>query len=297
MSVTTLATQASFEREIPLSGFAPDEPQLDWRIVNDNVMGGRSDGEFRVHNDTLMFTGRTNTNGGGFSSIRAEPLQLDLGDFDGIRVRLKGDGRRYTWRLASQRRWRGIGVGYWAEFDTVADEWITVDLPFSDFVPQVRGRRLQGPGIDRANIAGMGLMIYDGKDGAFALELEGVYAFAKAALLLADLRWKHRVLVLSAPSPEDRSLSTQLDLITATRAQFDERDLVLLVVHDQDASAEAVALREQLDLKLGAFSMFLVGKDGGVKSAYAQPANMQEIYGLIDTMPMRQREMDKQKSE
>ena len=44
---------------------------LEWRIVNDNVMGGRSRGDFEISEESLSFFGVTNTNGGGFSSIRS----------------------------------------------------------------------------------------------------------------------------------------------------------------------------------------------------------------------------------
>ena len=44
---------------------------LEWRIVNDNVMGGRSRGHFEISEQSLSFFGTTNTNGGGFSSIRS----------------------------------------------------------------------------------------------------------------------------------------------------------------------------------------------------------------------------------
>lgn len=289
---TTLAALAVHGSETRLSGFDAQGPELPWRIVNDNVMGGRSDGDFEVRDNVLVFSGRTNTDGGGFSSIRAEPVTLNLEAFDGIRVRLKGDGRRYTWRLASTRRWRGIGVGYWAEFDTVAGEWITVDLPFTAFVPQVRGRRLQGPGIDKASVAGMGLMIYDGQDGPFTLELEGVYAYASSLPDLSELRWKKRVLIVSAPTTEDAALTIQLQLVEQTRTAFDERDLELVVLLDSDSSPAADALRQKMQVQTGEFALRLVGKDGGVKRVDAEPVNMQEIYGLIDTMPMRRREME-----
>ena len=210
MATVIASAAAAAGDELEIAGFSADGANLNWRVVNDNVMGGRSEGDYVIENDTLIFTGNTNTNGGGFSSIRAEPLKLDLAAFDGIRVRIKGDGRRYTWRLASTRRSRGIEVGYWSEFDTQAGEWMMVDLPFSSFVPKVRGQRLQGPDIDKANIAGMGLMIYDGQDGPFVAELKGVSAYAAASLSLSDYRWKSRVLVLAASDSEDESLKTQL---------------------------------------------------------------------------------------
>lgn len=52
-----------------LSFESPDEARA-WFTVNDNVMGGRSLGNSAHMNDVLLFAGSTNTNGGGFSSIR-----------------------------------------------------------------------------------------------------------------------------------------------------------------------------------------------------------------------------------
>ena len=80
-----------------LTDFSSDSPDLGWYVQNDNVMGGRSEGDFEEVKDELVFAGSTNTNGGGFSSIRTQPFKLDLSEHDGIQLRVKGDGRRYTW--------------------------------------------------------------------------------------------------------------------------------------------------------------------------------------------------------
>ena len=106
--------------ELMLTDFTSASSDLGWYVVNDNVMGGRSEGRFELRQGEqaqgeLSFTGRTNTNGGGFSSIRTKTLQLDLSTFDGIRLRVNGDGRRYTWRLTSTARWRGGPMG-WPKF-------------------------------------------------------------------------------------------------------------------------------------------------------------------------------------
>ena len=163
---------------ILLTDFTPSSPDLGWYVVNDNVMGGRSEGTFEIEEGQLYFAGRTNTNGGGFSSIRTRPLQLDLSEYAGIRLRVKGDGRRYTWRLTTGARWRGRPISYWADFETQDGEWSTVDVPFSSFMPQFRGFELKGPALDTGRITGMGLMIYDKKDGAFELYLDSANAYS-----------------------------------------------------------------------------------------------------------------------
>ena len=94
-------------------------------------------------------------------------------------MRVKGDGRRYTWRLTTTARWRGRQVSYWADFETEDGTWTTVDIPFYRFIPRFRGYQLDGPALDSAQITGMGLMIYDNQDGPFELHMAGVYAYSK----------------------------------------------------------------------------------------------------------------------
>jgi NADH dehydrogenase [ubiquinone] 1 alpha subcomplex assembly factor 1 len=165
--------------EILLTDFTSNSADFGWYVVNDNVMGGRSEGDFQQEQGTLYFTGDTNTNGGGFSSIRTSPMTLDLSSYAGIRLRVKGDGRLYTWRMTTNARWRGRPVSYWADFKTQDGTWTTVDIPFYRFIPRFRGYQLDGPTLDSAQITGMGLMIYDNRDGPFEFHMAGVYAYSK----------------------------------------------------------------------------------------------------------------------
>ena len=158
----------------PVTDFTAATPDLGWYVVNDNVMGGRSQGGFETEPGSPFFAGRTNTVGGGFSSIRTRDLELDLSSYVGIGLQVKGDGRRYTWRLATDAQWRGQLVGYWADFETEKDEWREVRIPFSSFRPTFRGSVLDGPPLNPMLISGMGLMIYDGEDGPFEIRLSGV---------------------------------------------------------------------------------------------------------------------------
>lgn len=170
-----------------LTDFTSSSADLEWYVVNDTVMGGRSEGGFELGPEGLRFTGRTNTNGGGFSSIRTRAVDLDLSGYEGIRLRLRGDGRRYTWRLTTDSRWRGRVIGYWAEFETRTDGWTDVDIPFARFRPTFRGRELEGPALDPARVSGMGLMIYDGRDGDFDMHLRRIEVFPPSPDSLAGI--------------------------------------------------------------------------------------------------------------
>ena len=282
-----------------LETFATPRGSFGWYVVNDNVMGGRSQGGYAVDAGALAFRGSTNTNGGGFSSLRTDALDLDLSQADGVALDVVGDGRRYTWRLTTDATWRGRQVAYWASFDTIAGTPQTVKIPFERFVPRFRGARLSGPPLNRARITGMGIMIYDGDDGPFALSLREVGTYVNA-FSLAAYRGSHRVLVLEAPSMEHPAADQQLADIAATRTAFAERDLLLIVLTPDGSlprcyraltADQRDELRRQLDLNPGQFGLRLVGKDGSLKRRESSPVAMEQIYGLIDGMPMRRREI------
>mgnify|MGYP001817646460 FL=1 len=263
-------------------------------------MGGRSDGDFSIEGEQLHFAGRTNTRGGGFSSIRTGPMLADLSQHDGIRLHVKGDGRTYTWRLSTTARWRGREISYWADFVTLDGDWSVVDIPFSRFVPRFRGMPLDGPVLDTTRITGMGLMIYDKQDGAFDLRMSSVNAYsARAAFSLAQFRWNNRVLVVSAPDGNDENFKEQLLAVEMSAAEFADRDMVLVTLIDDSGSTagdrdltnqETAATREALRIEPDSFAIRLIGKDGSVKLSDETAAPMSEIYALIDTMPMRKQE-------
>ena len=155
--------------EVILTDFNGEKVSAEWIVVNDNVMGGRSSGGPQFDSGVLTFTGSTNTNGGGFSSIRTVPSQWDLAEYAGLRLRVRGDGRTY----------HGRAVAYRAEFKTEeGDEWQEIAVPFSKFKPSSWGRDIsdQVEALDTSDIKTLGFMIYDGLDGTFTLEADWIKA-------------------------------------------------------------------------------------------------------------------------
>ncbi len=153
------------------------QTQLEWQTVNDNVMGGVSEGGFALQDGTLLFSGATSlANNGGFSSIRSKKSNLGLEGYDGLKVRVKGDGRSYkvALRASNTGRW----IAYWADFDTVQDEWLDIVVPFEDFVPTTFGRKLPGPKLNTALVNSVGFMMYDKAAGPFSLEVASIVAYS-----------------------------------------------------------------------------------------------------------------------
>lgn len=280
---------------------------LAWYVVNDDVMGGRSEGGFHLEADALVFTGTTNTDNGGFSSIRSRPRSFDLGDWDGIRLRVRGDGRRYTFRLTTSESHSGpYEPSYWKDFGTREGRWETIDIPFSGFRPRWRGRWLDGPELDPRAIDGLGLMIYDERDGPFRLEVDWIRAYRDTrAFSMAAFHGTRRPLLLFAEDEGDARLQRQLAEVEAARDPFVERDMILIVVLGTGSSRvegrtltndDADHLRASYGVEKGSFALRLVGKDGGVKRRSDDVVPMDVLCDLIDAMPMRQEEMRRRQS-
>lgn len=265
-----------------------DSRNLSWTTVNDNVMGGRSQGGFEIGERILLFRGVTNTDGGGFSSIRSSPEEPALAGREAIRLRVRGDGRTYTFRLDTGN----ARAAYWAEFATVKDEWTEVRLPFDSFVPRWRGRKLDLPPPDPAEVIAVGLMIYDKRDGPFRLEVDWIRA--DGPFSLSSLKWKKRPLVIFAPGGDDPRLQKQLEAVDEAKDRFEERDMALVVVTPQAGLSrnERRAIGRRLEVEDGSFAVCLVGKDGFLKRRSLGPVPMEEIFEQIDRMPMRRSEME-----
>jgi monofunctional biosynthetic peptidoglycan transglycosylase len=157
---------------LPLFAFVSPEAAQKWQAVNDNVMGGVSDGRFKITADnTLEFSGRLLLeNNGGFASVRTKPAELEINAGDTIVVRVKGDGREYVLNLYTKSR--RMAFSYRAPLPTAKDEWTEVSVPLDEFIPTAFGRRGQGMGpVESDQINGLGFMLSDKQPGAFKLEV------------------------------------------------------------------------------------------------------------------------------
>lgn len=158
-----------------LFDFTHGEEGTRWRTVNDGVMGGRSDGRFRIlDGKTMEFFGTLSLeNNGGFASVRSRPAKLGLRQGDALIVRLKGDGRRYSMNLYVPTL--RTAFSYRVEFDTRKDRWIEIRAPLEEFVATSYGRVLHNfPEVDPSRITSMGFLLGDKRQGPFSLEIDWI---------------------------------------------------------------------------------------------------------------------------
>ena len=153
--------------------FDSPESEPDWQPVNDDVMGGLSQGAGKMEDGVMVFEGALSLeNNGGFSSVRTARSSYDFSGAEGIVLRVRGDGRTYQLRLATDARHRGSLVSYQRKFETVAGTWLEVKVPFEEMKPGWRGQMLSGHVLDASKVSQLGILIGDKKEGAFRVEVD-----------------------------------------------------------------------------------------------------------------------------
>ena len=150
-----------------------------WPHINDGVMGGVSMGEMSAGDGYATFRGTVSfDNNGGFSSVRSQAVVHDLSAFEGLVLRVRGDGKRYGFRLKTDASFDG--VSYQVQIEPPGGEWTEISVPFIDFIPVYRGRVVRDhPQLDPSRIATFGLII-SRQDGPFRLDIESVRAYPAA---------------------------------------------------------------------------------------------------------------------
>ena len=157
--------------------FNDPENHKEWSIINDGVMGGISQSEMIASDSTtVIFQGNVSLeNNGGFASVRTS-RHTNLGNFTGIELRVRGDGKKYQFRVRVDNRFDGIS--YRNIFATKNGQWQNIRLPFDEFVPVFRGRILDDQGLlAPEEIRQLGFLIGDKQAGEFRLEIDWIKVY------------------------------------------------------------------------------------------------------------------------
>ena len=122
----------------------------------------------------------------------------------------------------------------------------------------------------------------------------------KNSIDLSEYQWKNRLLFLFTPSLDEPRYLKMKEGISSQQEEVKDRDLLVFHILERGETrlgnsplpeSSGDYLREKFSITPGAFTVLLIGKDGGVKLRTEGGVELAEIFSLIDTMPMRQREM------
>lgn len=159
----------------PLFDFNGAAAVKEWQNVNDGVMGGISEGKFKItEKKTLDFFGTLSLeNNGGFASVRTKAMKLGLEKGDTIVAKVRGDGREYNLNLYLDKP--RMAFSYRATVQTKKDEWIEVKVPLDKFEATSFGRQVKDAGaVKPEEVNALGFLLGDKKAGPFKLEIEWI---------------------------------------------------------------------------------------------------------------------------
>ncbi len=143
-----------------------------WQIVNDVVMGGKSNSDFTINKDGFgVFKGKVSLeNNGGFAMVQYHFDTKKVNDFTKACITLKGDGKTYQFRIKTHNSDRH---SYIASFDT-SGEWQTIEIPFNTMQPAFRGRKLDIGNYQGQQMEMIAFLIGNKKEEAFELQIDTI---------------------------------------------------------------------------------------------------------------------------
>jgi hypothetical protein len=152
--------------------FKKDSSTRDWRIIDDGVMGGVSQGRFSINSEgNGVFEGTISLeNNGGFSSVRYGFDKIKVNSKSVVSIRLKGDGKNYQFRIKDKFN---NYYSYITTFKTTG-EWQTIDIKLSDLYPSFRGRKLDLPNFNSNSFEEIVFLIANKKNETFKLTLDKI---------------------------------------------------------------------------------------------------------------------------
>ena len=152
--------------------FSNDSNITDWSIVDDVVMGGRSDGNISLDaNGNGVFSGKVSTeNNGGFSSVRYVFEAIDPSPYNNVILHIKGDGKQYQFRIKSDA---GDPQAYIHIINT-SGEWQEIEIPLADMYPTYRGRKLDMPDYPNEVMEEVRFLIGNKANEQFELKIKSI---------------------------------------------------------------------------------------------------------------------------
>lgn len=160
-----------------------------WDKMDDVIMGGNSSSGMVPLDEGVgvagaAWSGDLIVEGGGFCGTRTKRMDMDLSGYDGIHMRVRGDGQIFKMNIKTLDQLDTPESTYQTSFDTVPGQWSDVYLPWHNFVSVKRAQSdPSGAPLDPSKISKFGLVLsrfeFNGmpnpsyKPGPWKLEIAG----------------------------------------------------------------------------------------------------------------------------
>ena len=143
-----------------------------WKTVDDAVMGGKSSGYFSLNEEGHgVYEGDVSLeNNGGFASVKCQVDAINTKGFSKIRLKIKGDGKRYQFRIKDNSSNKHAYIAY---FQTSTD-WEIIELSLANMYPTFKGKKLDMPNFNGDKIEEIAFLIANKKTEHFKLEIKSI---------------------------------------------------------------------------------------------------------------------------
>ena len=125
---------------------------------------------------------------------------------------------------------------------------------------------------------------------------------------LEEYRWENRILLVKTKNEWSEKYRDQLEVFRGATEALKERKIILyqivgsqydLIDYTNKRHKESGALSNEMTDHLlnhkNQFEIILIGLDGGIKYRKTELLTMEDLFSIIDSMPMRRAEMRKKK--
>ena len=120
-----------------------------------------------------------------------------------------------------------------------------------------------------------------------------------AARLMPELVWQKRVLLIFAANQDGADYRQQQTLLKTVADGLIDRDMAVirvfsdnhLVIDLQSYDQSVASFHQHFAVAPGEFRVILVGKDGTIKLDRDSAVSDDDLFSLIDSMPMRRQEI------
>ena len=143
-----------------------------WNIIDDGVMGGRSQGHFKINDagNGLFYGDVSLENNGGFSMVQYRFDTIKAKNYSKVYIKVKGDGKTYQFRIKENE---SDYYSFVATFETTK-AWETIEIPFNTMYPAFRGKKLDAANYTGKQMEMIAFLIGNKKAECFNLEIESI---------------------------------------------------------------------------------------------------------------------------
>lgn len=153
--------------------FGAKKSGASWQVINDGVMGGLSEGQAELKENSILFTGNISLqNNGGFSSLKSPFELMDLSAFETVKIRYRSKGMRIAMTMETSRNW--FDLYYKQDIPNESDDWQVAVLDLEQFKGYRIGRAT-GLSLGKAPLQKMlrlGFISNEKRAGTFEMEVD-----------------------------------------------------------------------------------------------------------------------------